>query len=318
MAVMLSRVVYICSGSRCGSTVMDMFLGSHAEVASLGELNMLGKVLSVGRPCTCGVILRDCPSWQLVFSRLQSTTGVDLRSDPYDLPIWKARARYNIDRAHQNLAFEGQVRLTHAVLQFRQRLVQWTGLRLPAPGAVRTAVKNKMAIYEAIASAWSSPVVVDSSKNALEAIELAHTYPDRVRVLLLTRDGRGVYLSHRTTGMDPPTSLRSWLTYYRRNAPLLKAALPTHQLLTLRYETFAADPVGTGQRLCDWLGLAADAKMASLAGSHWHMVDGNETRFAAGQGVRLDERWRQGLVGDDAAYFAAHGASLNRVLGYVD
>lgn len=311
-------VVYVCSGSRCGSTVLDMFLGSHRDVASLGELNMLGKVLSVGRPCTCGQILRDCPAWRGVFDRLNGATGVDLRVDPYGLPLWKARARFNIDRSHQTPAFERRVRIMHAALQLRQRVALWTGYLLPAPASVRAAVRGKMAVYEAISSAWGRRVLVDSSKNALEAIELARTFPDRVRVLLLTRDGRGVFFSHRSTGMDEPTSLRSWLTYYQRNAPLLQASLPTRQLMTLRYETFAGDPVTTGRRLCEWLGLEVNPMMANLDGGHWHMVDGNETRFTAGKGVRLDDRWRQGLVGDDAAYFSAHGARLNRALGYRD
>ncbi|MBI3154211.1 MAG: sulfotransferase [Burkholderiales bacterium] len=297
---------------------MDMFLGSHRDVASLGELNMLGKVLSVGRPCTCGTPLRDCPAWRSVFDRVRSSTGVDLYAEPYGLPIWKARARYNIDRAHQTLAFEQQVKLLHAVLHLRQRIARASGLRFPAPRNVRSAVANKMVLYEAISSAWGRRVVVDSSKNALEAIELALAYPHRVRVLLLKRDGRGVFFSHRTTGMDSPTSLRSWTTYYRRNAPLLEQAVPPQQLMTLRYEDFAGDPIATGERLCAWLGLKADPKMAELSTGHWHMVDGNETRFAAGKGIRLDERWRQGLVGADAAYFAAHGAKLNRALGYRD
>jgi hypothetical protein len=311
------RVVYVCSASRCGSTVFDMFMGTHPAVASLGELNMLGNVLSIGRPCSCGVPLASCVEWGEVFSRVQSARGIALDRHPYDLALWHARARFHVDRARQTAAYERMATLKNAWLRLRLALPAALGDTLPLAPGVSRAVVNKMFLYESIASAWGKPVLVDSSKNALEAIELARRWPQRVRVVLLMRDGRGVYFSHRTTGFERADSVNGWLTYYRRSAPLLRRHVPAAQLMDLRYENFAARPQATADRLCDWLALPRHPEMACMKGRHWHMVAGNETRFAPTKTIHLDERWRTGLVGDEARYFEDRAGGLNRELGYL-
>lgn len=310
------RVLYVCSASRCGSTVFDMFMGTHPEVASLGELNSLGKVLSIGRPCSCGAPRLGCAAWGKVFSRVQVARGIALDRHPYTLALWHARAKFHVDRARQTAAYERVASLKNAWLLLRRALPAALGDALPLAPGVSRAVVNKMFLYETIASAWGKRVVVDSSKNALEAIELARRWPQRVRVVLLTRDGRGVFFSHRNTGIDRAESVNGWLAYYRRSAPLLQRHVPAAQLMELRYEDFAARPQATADRLCDWLALARHPEMALMEGGHWHMVDGNVARFAANKAIRLDERWRDGLVGEEARYFDQRAGWLNLKLGY--
>jgi hypothetical protein len=41
-----ARILYVCSAARCGSTLTDMFLGGHPQVASTGELSLIGKTLA--------------------------------------------------------------------------------------------------------------------------------------------------------------------------------------------------------------------------------------------------------------------------------
>lgn len=312
-------LLYVCSGSRCGSTVFDMFMGSHGEVASLGELNMLGKVLSVGRRCTCGASLRSCAAWKGVFDELQKESNVDLSLDPYALPLWHVRARFNVDHQRQTALYELRAKLINASLYARRLWPSVIGDMLPLPKSVENAINNKMSLLATIARTWNVRVVVDSSKNALEAIELARRWPELVRVVVLTRDGRGVYYSHRTTGMNRETSLRSWTHYYSRSLPLLRRHVPTSQLICVRYEDFASNPKETAQTMCNWLGLQPSVEtMSELACSVWHMVDGNETRFDVGKSIRLDERWRTELNGAEADYFEAVAGALNRRLGYVE
>lgn len=40
---MESTVIYVCAAAHSGSTLSDMFLGGHSQIASLGELSFLGK-----------------------------------------------------------------------------------------------------------------------------------------------------------------------------------------------------------------------------------------------------------------------------------
>lgn len=309
-------VVYICSASRCGSTVFDMFMGSHPEVASLGELNMLGKALRMQRPCSCGELLVDCPAWGPVFAYLAQTRGVSLADDPYALRLWDARARFFVDRQYQNRRYELAFKLKSAWMIARRQLPRPLADALPLPPGFEGALANKMKLYDAVSLQWQRPVVVDSSKNALEAIELVRRWPERVTVVLLTRDGRGVFLSHRNTGMARPDSVRGWRTYYGRSAPMLRRQVPARNLIDLRYEDFATDPEPVGRRLCAALGIAYADAMPELRQPERHMVDGNRTRFAGAKGIRLDERWKDNLDAEEMRYFEEKAGNLNRQLGY--
>jgi hypothetical protein len=310
------RILYVCSAARCGSTVLDMFLGGHPKATSLGELNLIGKALKLGQMCTCGAVLAGCPAWNRVFDDIRANTGIHIPADPYAYRLWNARARVVVDREHQNLAFEAAFKVRKAWLLGRSRLPAALRYRVPLPSSLEQSLSNKMALYASIARAWGRDVIVDSSKNPWEAVELVRRWPDQVKVVLLTRDGRGVYLSRRGSGSSRHESVDGWRTYYRRVQPLLRREVDATNLVELRYEDFATRPGDVGRQLCGVVGLDYNANMVELGAGERHMVNGNETRFKPQKGIRLDERWRQELAGDEMAYFEQHGGALNAQLGY--
>lgn len=75
-------VVYIAGSSHSGSTILDLLLGSHSRVESIGEGKKLPELLrsmaSGARPlCTCQQNLAECPVWGELLSRHPG----DLRHD---------------------------------------------------------------------------------------------------------------------------------------------------------------------------------------------------------------------------------------------
>lgn len=310
------RVLYVCSAARCGSTLTDMFVGGHSQVASLGELNFLGKALSLDADCSCGAKLRLCPAWDGVFGSLKSSWGADVRTDPYGYRLWDALASNQIDSAHQTTALRLMVGWRKGMMELRERAP--SGLRpVLLPGVLTEALHNKAHLYRTLATRWNKEVLVDSSKSMREALELNRMWPDAVKVVLLTRDGRGVYLSRRSSGRTREQAIAGWLNYYSRALPLSAKLLPQSGLLHLRYEDLAADPERTARKLCDFVGLAFEVSMLELGKATRHLVNGNDTRFAANRGIRLDERWRRDLVGEELEFFEERGGDMNRRLGYV-
>lgn len=306
------RAVYICSSGRSGSTLIDMFLGGHSRAASLGEVNHLGKAVALRQTCACGAGVRDCGHWNQVFDDLASRTGCDFKKHPYSFRLWDALAGIVIDRNHQTPSYTGRVYLRKAWLDLRHL----TGNRLPLLPSQEAALRNKIMLFESIARQWGKQVMIDSSKDSREAVELYRRVPGRVKIVLLTRDGRGVFLSGRNSNKSQSESLSGWLRYYRRALPLLQENIAPSDLLTLRYEDFATDPEKEGRRLCAFAGLDFEPSMLDLAATTRHIVNGNDTRFAPGKGIRLDEKWRSALVGDDLAYFNKYGSGMNKRQGY--
>jgi hypothetical protein len=308
------KVLYVCSAARCGSTLTDMFLGGHPKAASLGESNFLAKAIRLGEKCSCGALVRDCGHWQPVYERL-AHWGFDLQR-PYRFRLWDAVAWTNVDREYQTRGFLAGVRVRGTWMSLRDLVP--TSLRnlCPIPPAYNEALVNKVRLYEAVSAAWDKELIVDSSKNVREAVELFRRDPESVRILLLTRDGRGVYLSRRSSGRDREESVRGWLAYYTRALDLLERHVPPQARMQLKYEDIAGDPKRAGETLCRFIGLEFQATMLKLDSVVRHMVNGNATRFAPGKGIALDERWRRDLQPGELTYFDGRGGRMNAVLGY--
>ncbi len=64
------KVVYVVSGTRSGSTVLDTVLGGIDGWFSSGELRFLWeRGLLEGRRCGCGEPVTSCPVWSEVLRR---------------------------------------------------------------------------------------------------------------------------------------------------------------------------------------------------------------------------------------------------------
>jgi hypothetical protein len=110
--------------------------------------------------------------------------------------------------------------------------------------------------------------------------------------------------------------VNGWLNYYRRALPLLESHIDPSSLLKIRYEDLASDPEKTGRDLCDFSGISFESQMLDLSSATRHLVNGNNTRFSPGKGIRLDERWRTELHGIELDFFERMGGDMNRRLGY--
>lgn len=310
------RVLYICSAARGGSTVTDMFMGGHSQVASLGEINMLGKNISLDAECSCADKLRTCIEWCKVYDAILLRHGIDFTKNPYKFRLWDAIAVTKIDHQRQTNIYRLAVRMRRAWMDGRN-FFSGSFLRkhFPIPPVLLKALKNKMELYRQISHCWNKSVIVDSSKNIREAIELHQRWPDVVKVVLLTRDGRGVYFSRRSSGFSQFESINGWLKYYRR-APLLENYIAPSSLLKIKYEDLATNPDKTGRVLCNFMNIPFEPEMLNLEQTTRHLVGGNNTRFAQGKKLHLDDRWQTELNGAELDFFIRSGGDMNYYLGY--
>jgi sulfotransferase family protein len=307
------RALYICSAAHCGSTFTDMFIGGHSQAASLGEVNFLGRAIALRQKCSCGMDVCECPDWSCVYDELREVTSYDLRSQPYAYRLWDGLAYNFIDHRKQTRSYKLAVRLRKVWLELRHR----SGGMLPLLPVQVEALRNKAFLYESVAGQWGKNLIIDSSKNAREAVELNKLMPGRVKVLVITRDGRGVFHSRRKSQVSQRQSLLGWMNYYRRALPLLEKNVHDGDLLVLRYEDLAANPLLVGKKLCDFAGIEFENGMLDLGAVTRHLVHGNDSRFSAGKGIQLDERWKTELSTKDLDFFVKFGGeALNRRLGY--
>jgi Sulfotransferase family len=305
---------YVTSSGHSGSTLLDMLIGSHSQVASLGELNQLGKNLALNERCSCGETIRSCRLWKQVAEIVGTQIGADLISDPYKLHLGYPIASTIVDRSRQTPGYllKRKFILAMHYLQLRDGL-DWMS---PILKSTVTGTRNSVRLYEAVSKVLDVDVVVDSSKSYLSAINLYRLFPQQTRIVLLTRDGRAVLWSNLKRGLSRDKCVRDWRNRYERSVPLIRRHVPGSQWLHLRYEDLMTDTARELQSVCRLLGLPFEPAMLQFREKIHHIVNGNRMRLASSSTIALDEEWRDRLPKSDREYFEAQAGVMNRSLGY--
>lgn len=309
------RAVFICSAQYSGSTLLNLLLGTHPDAAALGEITHLPKNLALNTSCSCGVPARRCAVWQQVLARVRSLPRWrDVDSNPYALHLGMIRAGKIIDARHQTRArlLYRKILYGSAFAHFRWDLAPLA----PCAAPLYRGSRNKLALFEIVSEVLESDVLVDSSKHYLEAVSLYKADPSKVRVILLVRDGRGVYSSALKRGSSREAAVHEWRRTYARAIPVLRKHVRPDHLILVKYEDLAAAPERELARLCAFLGLEYTAQMLEFRSKAHHVLNGNDMRLSSAAEIRPDFGWHESLSSGDLGYFDSHAGALNRMLGY--
>ena len=310
----MSTYLYICSAARSGSTLLDMLIGGHPKSASLGEFSFFGKALKLNQTCGCGNKIHECESWHKVINRVKRERGINLLEEPYALPQWDTNASKVIDYEQQTPLYLKMAKLRSFICKLR--FSYKNRLRTPLPPSLKSGIENTIYLYNIILEEWDKSFVIDSSKNMNKAIALYEEKPKQTKLILLTRDGRGVFHSRFSSGFSREQSLDGWKRYYSNALKLLNKNISKEDLLILKYEDLVCDLAGNLTRICEFIGEEFDESMLDLAAGTRHLVNGNNTMFKRSSGVKFDERWKTDLLEDDLEWFMERAAKLNQALGY--
>lgn len=280
------KVVYVVSGTRSGSTVLDTVLGGIDGWFSSGELRFLWeRGLLEERRCGCGEPVASCPVWSEVLRRPVGSGGRTLGD---------VHARDVIDWQRDAL----RVRHTWRLLHDRR------GLRSNASLAAYAEVLSSL--YAAIADVTGARVIVDSSKHPSDAALLRLLDGVDASYVHIVRDPRAVAFSWQRRKADPDgqEEMPRWgVTETALNWDAVNAAadalgrkVDPDRFLRFRYEDLVADPRGSVARIAALVG-EPDARLpfvdehtAELGTNH--TVSGNPGRFRTGPvTLRLDDEW---------------------------
>jgi hypothetical protein len=310
----MTTYCFILSAARSGSTLLDLMLGGHPAAASLGEFVFLGKALALDQQCSCGAKATRCPGWMQVFDHIRQEAGIDLITSPYALQQWDARASVIIDRDFQTPLYCAAAKLRSGWCDARFR--QKPQHRMPLPGTLARGRDNTLLLYRAIAAVWNKRLLIDSSKNVHHALAVQEVASDQTKIVYLTRDGRGVYHSRRSSGFSDREAALGWYRYNRRALKLLQLNTPPERLTRVRYEDLVTDPEAVMRRLSRFLEIDFDPAMLQPNPAAQHIVNGNDMRHRKDQTLRPDERWKHALPQHELDRFRKLTRSMNERLGY--
>jgi hypothetical protein len=309
------KVLYVAGAGHSGSTLLDILLGNHPRLQGVGELADLPRGgWMENQYCTCYRPARDCPFW----------SGVRR--------AWAERVGKNDD--DDVVVVEGYLELQDSFTRLRR----WPRLLLEerrGPSArFRAYAGQTAALFEAVREVGGRSVVVDSSKSPSRAFALAMMPGIDLRLVHLTRDGRGVAASYKKNWRK---DFRAGVTRDVRARPVWKTAavwtlvnleaewvrrrLGAGKVAHVRYEDLVRDPGGVlgeiGRLIdADLTGLA-DAVSAGEVVRVEHNIAGNHLRMSENIRLRPDAgRWRDKLSSGERRLSWALMGWLLRRYGY--
>ncbi|MEA2551440.1 MAG: hypothetical protein QOE25_1209 [Actinomycetota bacterium] len=306
------KVLYIMSGTRSGSTILDQVLGELDGFFSSGELRFIWeRGLLEDRRCGCGEPVRSCEVWSKV-----------LATDVGRGPLGDRSAQEIVDLLRANV----RTRHTWKILRARAG-----DLAIQDPGLAACAdVADQL--YRAVGEVTGARVIVDSSKNTSDAALLRFLPSVVPYIVHLVRDPRAVVYSWQRKRAEPdkdagaemptwslPKTTLNWDEVNLAGNAVRRGA--GSRAMLLRYHDFVADPQGELRRIAELVGEHPSALPftgeRTLHLSPNHTVSGNPGRFTTGESVlREDDEWIEGQSPSDRRLATALTLPLLPVYGF--
>ena len=268
--------------NRSGSTLLENILSKSGECFSIGELAMLkGHLIKKGFGerwnwnCSCGKPFVECSFWSSIVKKLFNTETFD---------------------THVHWKFKSKKLLMTSLLPsiFKENLTK-----------VVSSQKNKNVadtlapLYNEVSAASGKNIMVDSSKNPLQALLVYHYLKNfDVKIIWLKRDLRAIATSKKKwkeLNKKNEKSLRKliWDVFYYRNLCGAVAKLvDKNDLLEMNYEELAKNTDTELKKVIAFTGIQSFETPMFMELLEDHTVAGTPGRFSK-KPIQYDEGWKK-------------------------
>lgn len=310
----MTRYVYICSAGHSGSTLLDLVIGSHSQVESLGEISHLSKNISLNTKCSCEQVVTSCSFWNKIINKMDNILGIDIKKSPYSLHLGYPNPAVIKDKIHSSFYYKlkRQFLLGLRYLHLRYSINFLSFFLKP----VISAIENNITLYDSVLNLSQKKIIIDSSKDYLKGCGIYLAQPKNTKIIILSRDGRGVLYSNKKRNFDTKESIVGWRNYYSRCLPLIHKYVPDEDIIYVKYEKFVENPSKEIASICERIGLDFEPKMLDFSSHEHHITNGNDMRFSKSSEIRADSSWHEKITDDDRQIFDDIAGEVNRALGY--
>ncbi len=299
-------VVYIMGPGQSGSTLLTFLLGSHPDIATVGEVAISPgtKTSREAFVCSCGSPYRDCEFWQRV------TEEMNRRGWPFDIHEF-------------DLAFDPPGRRLSNVLvrtSLRGPILEVgreIGLTI-VPQARRELsrlLSRNAAFVETVAGLKECRTFLDSTKRPSRAVHLQRIKHFDVKVIHLIRDGRAFTWSaikHGDRKVEQAAAL--WVAKHIESERA-RRYFATDHWIDVRHEDVCARPQEMLARLHAFIGVKSLPEVANFR-TEQHILGNNRMRLKSTTEIVLDERWKADLTEAQLNTIELTLGDLNRRYGY--
>jgi hypothetical protein len=303
------KVLKIVGLGRSGSTILDIVLGNHPRIESVGEVGSLIRTGWVSQESLRGIDPERLRRPICTCGKRLDVLYVDTPDEA--CPFWSSVRREWVERTDRESSIETYPKLQNEFeLKRRWPRLLYEKRRPSAP--FRSYARLTLAFFESIRTVSGKPIIVDSSTVPVQAFALGMVPGIDLSFVHLVRDGRAVIASHKR----PFKRYQAGIMRDHKGHPMWKTVvhwivrnlasewvctqLGPRRTVRLRYEDFVADPKSALERIGSLIELdLADVAEAASSGKPMqagHNIGGNRTKKSGTITLRPDtEEWRTAL-----------------------
>jgi len=270
-------IIYIIADVRSGSTLLDYLLSCHPQVISVGEMHRLSDFYfkksllakSWEYKCSCGEILNECSFWKNVVDKSQLPENFET-AITFNQPL-----KIALNRRKQIKSIQEALN-SHALLE-------------------ESIIKNYWDIYTEVGKQTGKKIIIDSSKNAYQAVFLNKYKRADIKFILLERDIKSVAYSKMKRINEKKQFIGDKINniYYqligsfltkkknRNISEIIKQTSGSDSVKKIDYMQLATKPETTIKELCNWLNLEYFPlpKYTSERDEVSHVIGGSPDRY---------------------------------------
>jgi hypothetical protein len=298
-------VAYIMGVGLSGSTLLTLLLGSHPEVATVGEVYIAPRSKTSGLTyvCSCGLPYHECTFWQRVTKEMEK----------HDCPFDIHESDLSFELFGNGLSFLLlRASLRHPLLEVGRHV----GLTLlpRARSELNRLLHRNETFMQVVTGMKGCQTFLDGTKNPQRAVYLQRIRGLQIKVIHLVRDGRAfAWSAMRHWGVQPEAAAMYWLQG-NSQAERARHYFTDDQWMVVHHEDVCAHPQGTLAQLHAYIGVTPSPDVGNFrAGQH---IVGNIMRLSTTLEIRLDERWKTALTVAQTNSIQQILGKMNRSYGY--
>ncbi len=286
------NLIYIASTGRSGSTLLDMLLGSHSQIATAGEIQIWPHeiLLNGFMLCGCGKPIPQCSFWQEMYKKVD--------------PLHQPHPQIHFFRENHNM---GKTLRWKYLLEFK----------------IKNSSKNKMKHIEnyqinnyqlfkafidvteqkqGVKPKW----IVDASKDPYRLLWLIKSRLFNIKVIHLLRDPCAFVYSmtkkyldkynKKILIIDVVKKSLSWLIHNYLINLIYRQYINQTDYLLIKYEFLVKEPEKVLSEVFNWLECENKNKyLINLYSREKHTIAGNQMRYSNNNKIFIDEKWKEKL-----------------------
>ncbi len=272
-------VIYIISDRRSGSTLLENMLSKSEEIISVGELAMLkGHINKQGSGalwnwnCSCGKPVLECEFWSEVIN--------DIYDDNFQTKIkWPFKS----------------AKIT--VTSFFPKSSCKTLWKFISTRKNFSTINTLNEIYQSVSNSSSKKIIVDSSKDPMQALAISKCKNITPKYIWLKRDTRAItYSKIKRAKINKSSHKRGLRTlaatlFFKNICASAIHCLKKYSTLNISYEALAANPQQELDKICNYIGLKNYTAPDYMELSNDHTIGGTPGRFER-RPVAEDTTWK--------------------------